>query len=124
MSKLPKISDAEWEIMNIVWQSAPLTAAEIIERTDKSRNWSPKTVKTLIHRLVQKKAIGVERDRKIYRYFPLVDREACVRAESRSFLKRIYGGALKPMLVHFLEEERLSEEEIRELKKLLDEKRT
>lgn len=124
MPQLPKISEAEWEIMNIIWQSAPLTAAEIIEKIDQSRNWNPKTVKSLIHRLVQKNAVGVDRTRRVYRYYPLVDREACVRAESRSFLQRIYGGALKPMLVHFLEEERLSEEDIRELKKLLDEKRS
>lgn len=121
--KAPNISEAEWNVMKIVWQaSEPLTAAVIIERLRGSKSWNPKTVRTLISRLVQKQALGCNKDSKEYTYFPLVSEEECVRAESRSFLNRIFGGSLKPMMVHFLENEQLSKEDIQELKALLREK--
>ena len=87
-----------------------------------STAWKPKTVKTLLNRLVQKKALGFQRQGRAYRYFPLVDEQACVRAESRTFLRRVYGGALAPMLAAFLEEQELSPGEIADLRRILDEK--
>jgi BlaI family transcriptional regulator, penicillinase repressor len=122
MQHLPNISDAEWDVMRMVWQASPLTAAEIIERLSESKSWKPKTVKTLISRLVQKEALGCHKDSREYSYYPLVAENECVQAESRSFLNRIYGGSLKPMMVHFLENEKLSVEDIQELKALLQEK--
>lgn len=118
---LPSISDAEWEVMKVLWEQHPLTAAEIIERLS-DHHWKPKTVKTLISRLVQKKAIDFHKRSRAYAYYPIVDQKACIREESRSFLNRIYGGSLKPMLVHFLEDEQLSEDEIKELKQLLEQR--
>ena len=121
--KAPNISEAEWNVMKIVWQaSEPLTAAVIIERLRGSKSWNPKTVRTLISRLVQKQALGCNKDSKEYLYFPLVGEDECIQAESRSFLNRIFGGSLKPMMVHFLENEKLSPEEIQEIKALLREK--
>jgi BlaI family transcriptional regulator, penicillinase repressor len=120
--QVPHISDAEWDVMKIAWQNSPLTSAEIIERLSGSKSWKPKTVKTLISRLVQKQALGFSKDYREYTYFPLVSENDCIQAESRSFLNRIYGGSLKPMMVHFLENEKLSSEDIRELKALLQEK--
>ncbi|GBG10778.1 transcriptional regulator [Paenibacillus sp. MY03] len=122
MRELPHISDAEWDVMKIVWQAAPLTAAEIIERLSGSKPWKPKTTKTLIGRLVQKQALGCNKDNREYLYFPLVSEDECVQAESHSFLQRIFGGSLKPMMAHFLETEKLSSEDIRELKELLQKK--
>ncbi|MFC4597632.1 BlaI/MecI/CopY family transcriptional regulator [Cohnella hongkongensis] len=122
MSDSPPISDAEWDIMRIVWQSSPLTAADIISRLSGSKPWKPKTVKTLIGRLVQKQALGFRKDGREYAYYPLVNEEDCVREASRSFLDRIYGGSLKPIMVHFLESGKLSSEDVRELKALLREK--
>ena len=122
MRELPHISDAEWDVMQVVWQQSPLTAAEIIERLSGSKSWKPKTVKTLIGRLVQKEALGCNKDSREYSYFPLVEADACVQAESRSFLNRVFGGALKPMMAPFLESGKLTPEEIQELKALLQEK--
>jgi len=122
MPESPNISDAEWDIMRAVWQQAPATAADIIERLGASKSWKPKTVKTLIGRLVQKGALGYEKDGREYAYFPLVNEDEYVREAGRSFLDRIYGGSLKPMMVHFLESGKLSSEEIAELKALLQEK--
>jgi len=122
MPESPPISDAEWDIMRIVWQSSPLTAADIIARLSGTKAWKPKTIKTLIGRLVQKSALDFHKEGREYTYFPLVNEEECVREASRSFLDRIYGGALKPMMVHFLESEKLTPEDIKELKDLLREK--
>jgi BlaI family penicillinase repressor len=72
--------------------------------------------------LVKKKAVGFKEEGRSYLYYPLVSEAECRKAESRSFLNKIYGGSLKPMLVNFLTEEKLSEQDIEELKKILNEK--
>ncbi len=125
MLETPNISDAEWEVMKICWlKSAPCTANEIVKALDQSTDWKPNTIKTLIGRLVKKGALGFKEEGRFYLYYPLVTEEECIRAESKSFLTRVFGGALKPMLVTFLQEEKLTQEEIEELKKLLEEGRT
>ncbi|GJM74659.1 transcriptional regulator [Paenibacillus macerans] len=108
--------------MKVFWQSSPASANDVIEALSDDKDWKPATVKTLINRLLKKKALGFHKEGKTYLYSPLVTEEECIRAESKSFLKRLYGGALKPMFVQFLKEERLTEEEIKELKQILDEK--
>lgn len=123
MSKLPQISAAEWRVMEVLWAAThPVEANEIIAGLAPQTGWNPKTVRTMLNRLVKKKAAGVDKNSKPYRYYPLVRQEECARAESRSFLKRVYGGSLKLMLAHYLEEEPLSDEQIEELKRILEEK--
>jgi len=123
MGGVPRISDAEWEVMQVLWAGeGPMTAQDVIDRLAEAKDWSPRTVKTLLNRLLKKGAIRHEARGKMYAYSPAVSEEACVREERRSFLQRIYGGALTPMIAHFLKEERLSREEIEELKRILDEK--
>lgn len=121
MKSLPHISDAEWDVMRIAWKASPITAAEIIKQLHDTREWKPKTIKTLISRLVQKQALGCHTDKREYTYFPLVIENEYVQAESQSFLKRMYGGSLKPMMIHFLKTEKLTSEDIQELKALLQE---
>lgn len=123
MSEIPKISEAEWEVMKIFWAKAvPCTANEIVAALSGFADWKPNTVKTLITRLVKKGALGFREERRIYRYYPLATEDQCVRSETQSFLKRVFGGSLKPMLVTFLQEEKLSPEEIEELKRILEER--
>ena len=123
MREIPRISEAEWEVMRVLWSKSPLTANQIIEALAESRQWKPNTVRTLISRLVKKKVIGFQDVNRIYYYHPLVSQEECLKVENRSFLARVYGGALKPMLVSFLQDEELSAQEIEELKRLLDGKK-
>ncbi|CAM3828575.1 BlaI/MecI/CopY family transcriptional regulator [Marinicrinis lubricantis] len=122
MVDIPRISDAEWEVMKVIWSKSPLTANEVIDALEGNTDWKPKTIRTLINRLVEKKALGVNQKGKFYSYYPLVAEEECLRAETQSFLKRLYGGAMKPFLVNFLREEKLSPEDIEELKSILNEK--
>jgi BlaI family penicillinase repressor len=120
MKELPRISEAEWEIMKLFWESSPITANEIIEKLEGQINWQPKTVKTLISRLLKKKAIAFEKDDRTYRYYPIISKEDCTREESKSFLKRVYNGELNVMLTSFLSSRQLSEQDIEELKQILD----
>ncbi|PEZ08189.1 BlaI/MecI/CopY family transcriptional regulator [Bacillus sp. AFS018417] len=123
MKKIPKISEAELEIMKVLWSKAPQTANEIIKNLEGEMDWSPKTIRTLINRLVQKEAISAHQETgKMYTYHPLVSQDYYLQVETKSFLKRFYGAALKPLLVNFLKEEKLSQEEINELKRILDDK--
>jgi len=122
MPPTPRISEAEWQVMKVLWANSPLTADAVVEALAGTTQWTPKTVKTLLNRLVGKGALGYTKDGRRYLYEPLVDQESCLRAENRSFLQRVYGGALKPMLVSFLEEEDLSPEDIAELKRILTKK--
>ena len=121
MKKSPGIAECEYEIMKIVWEKNPIPSREIIERLCPKMNWSPKTVKTLINRLVRKKALNYTSAGNAYLYTPALSREECVAEESESFLQRMFDGALMPMLTHFAKSKRLSREEIRQLKKILTE---
>lgn len=121
MTNSPRISEAEWEVMKVIWSKSPLTANEIIDTLKENTKWSPKTIRTLIRRLVEKEVLDYHQEGRLYAYFPLVSEEDGLRRETQSFLKRVYGGAMKPFLVHFMREEKLSPEDISELKKLLDE---
>jgi len=122
MKTLPKISEAEWEVMKTIWENNPCTSNEIIESLEDTTEWMPKTIKTLITRLVKKNVLGFNAEGRVYYYYPLLTRQECVKAESKSFLKRIYNGTLKSMLINFIDENELSKEEICELKEILDER--
>ena len=119
MTRIPKISEAEWTVMKTVWARAPRTAQEIIDAVAPGENWHPKTVKTLLNRLVKKGALGFSRQGRAYLYYPRMAEADCVTAASRSFLDRVFGGSLQPMLAHFVEHDQLSAAEIQDLKAVL-----
>jgi BlaI family transcriptional regulator, penicillinase repressor len=119
MSKTPRISETEWEIMKICWDKSSVTAQEIIDALSARDDWHPKTVKTLLNRLVKKRALGFKKQGRAYLYQPLVAERDCVAAESESFLDRVFGGSLHPLLSHFVETRKLSPVEVSELKRLL-----
>jgi BlaI family penicillinase repressor len=122
MKRIPKISDTEWEIMRVVWAQHPITAGEIIARlTATDATWHPKTARTLLARLVEKKALDYEPQGRSYVYEPRVTEAECVAAASGSFVERVFGGSLKPMLLHFIEQRQISREDLDELRRLLDE---
>lgn len=121
--EIPKISEAEVEIMKVLWAKAPQTANEIIESLELKMDWKPKTIRTLINRLVQKEAVSYHQENgRMYEYYPLVSQERFLQVETKSLLKRFYGASFKPLLVNFLKEESLSPEDIHELKQILDQK--
>ena len=118
----PKISDAEWEIMKLLWASHPQTANDMVEALEGTQHWKPKTLKTLINRLLTKGAIGFKKNGRQYLYYPAVARDACIQSESRSFLDRVFDGSAKPMLAAMIENDSLSLDDIEELKQILKKK--
>ena len=122
MKRMPRISDSEWLVMRVLWSNGSITANEVVEQLAGETHWKPKTVKTLINRLVKKGAVSFDRDGRQYRYHATVSRAECVRKERVSFVQRVYGGTTKPMLAAFLEDAELSAEDIAELKRILEEK--
>jgi BlaI family penicillinase repressor len=117
-----QISDAEWTVMNLVWSTSPIEAAEVIERIAAANGWSAATVKTMLHRLVRKGALSAELVGKKYLYKPAVRKEACVRQASRTFLDRVFGGEATPALIHLVKTAKLSSKEVAEIRAILDKK--
>ncbi|MEZ3461787.1 MAG: BlaI/MecI/CopY family transcriptional regulator [Lachnospiraceae bacterium] len=119
MKALPQISEAEYEVMKIVWKYAPISTNEITDRLVKTTSWSPKTIQTLIKRLVTKGALTYEKQSRVFVYTPLVDKDEYIGQESSSFLNRFYDGDISAMLSAFIDHDRLSDSEISTLRSLL-----
>ena len=118
------ISDAEWGVMRALWDAGEtgLASSEVVAAVAPDRDWSPKTVKTLLSRLVKKGAVAADADAdnpREYRYRATIAQSDSQRRETRSFVERVFGGATRPMLAHLVEEG-ITEDEARELRKLLD----
>ena len=122
MGDLPQISEAEFEVMKVVWKYAPINTNEITEKLTQTTNWSPKTIQTLIKRLVSKKALTYEKQSRVFVYTPLVKEDEYIRRESNTFLNRFYDGNITSMLASYIEDDKLSEAEIDTLRSLLSEK--
>jgi BlaI family penicillinase repressor len=122
MAATPRISEAEWVVMEVVWRRHPVTALEVVQQLAAYKQWQDQTIRTMLRRLIDKKALTYKAEGKVYYYEPAVSREQCVRGESRSFLKRVFGGAAQPLLVQLVQETKLSPEEISELKRILRKK--
>lgn len=122
MKDLPKISDAEWQVMKALWLKSPITSAEIVDIVKQDTTWSPKTIHTLLSRLVKKGAVEVEKNSPFYHYIPLVSEEDLRNVETKSFIKKIYDGSLSLLISNFIKEENFTPEEIEELKNILEEK--
>ncbi len=120
MKPLPQISEAEYEIMKTVWKYAPISTNEITDKLTKTTVWSPKTIQTLIKRLVTKGALTYEKQSRVFVYTPLIEEKEYIRQKSNSFLKRYYGGDITAMLSTYIQNDKLSESDIESLRSLLD----
>ena len=119
MKRRVRISEAEWEVMQIIWSLPGCTAQEVIGALKGKTNWSAATVKTLLNRLMKKGALSFRKDGRLYHYWPEISEADCRQAEADNFLQRFFGGALTPMLVHFVKAQKLSKTEYDELFRLL-----
>ena len=119
MKPLPQMSEAEFEVMKIVWKNAPISTNEITDRLLQTTTWSPKTIQTLIKRLVTKGVLSYEKQSRVFVYTPLVDETEYIGQESNTFLNRFYNGNITAMLSAYMDNGRLSESEIEELRSLL-----
>ena len=119
MKPIARISEAEWEVMEIFWRRSPQTASEVFSALQSDTHWKSTTVRTLIARLQAKGILKYEIDGKRYLYSAVRSREECVEAASQSFLERIFGGSVQPLLLHFASRTRLSKRDAEKLRQLL-----
>ncbi len=119
MPTIPTISAAEWKVMKLLWKKSPQGAYDVIEAIKSTEDWHPNTVKTLLKRLYKKKAVRIEKYKNLFLYSPLISEAECVQAETESFVDRVFGGSVKPLLAHFVQHQKLTKEELAELRKLL-----
>lgn len=122
MKNLPQISDAEFEVMKIIWEYAPISTNEVIDKLSQTTKWNPKTIQTMLLRLVKKKALAYEKNSRVFIYTPLVHKDEYLEQESNSFLNRFYNGTLNSMVLNFLENDKLSEKDINTLRNMLAER--
>ena len=116
-----RISDAELAIMEILWERAPLTATDVAARLPDERDWSLPTVKTLLSRLLAKEAIEHHADGRRFFYTPRIGRDDYVTHESKRLVDRLFGGRFMPLFAHLAEQDKLSDAEITEIERLLQE---
>ncbi|MCM3712916.1 BlaI/MecI/CopY family transcriptional regulator [Halalkalibacter oceani] len=123
MKKLPQISEAELEVMKIIWRHPHSNTKQVIEKLSKTSTWSPKTIQTMLLRLIKKGALHHYKDGRVFVYVPNVEESDYIEVESQSFLNRFYNGTLNSMVLNFLEKDKLSEDEINELYDILEERK-
>ncbi len=114
------ISEAEWAVMELLWESSPRTSAELCAALEKTRRWKRATVMTLLSRLITKGVILTAGEGRPWNYAAAVARENCVAQETRGFLERMFNGALLPMVAHCIEHQKLTPQELTDLRALLD----
>ena len=122
MNTLPQISEAEFEVMKIVWKYAPVSTNEITEKLLQTTTWSPKTIQTLIKRLVTKGALTYEKRGRMFIYTPVVKEDEYISQESSSFLNRYYDGDITAMVSAYIENDKLSKSELDTLRTLLSQR--
>ena len=123
MSSLPQISDAEFEVMSIIWKYEPISTNDVVERLSKNKKWSPKTITTMLFRLEKKGVISHEKEGRVFVYSALIQKDAYLKAERSAFINRFFDGALNQMVVRYLNENDLTKNDIGTLQAILDKKR-
>ncbi len=125
MPKPANITDAEWNIMLVLWDRGSATVSEITGDVKQDRDVSTQTVKTLIRRLIDKGLVGYAidpHDSRIYHYRPLVRKEEAVEQKSDAFVAQVYQSRVGDLIAHFVEKGDLSEDEVRRLQSMLKKK--
>jgi BlaI family penicillinase repressor len=117
----PRISDAEWTVMRAIWSRGEASATEVVETLEGQTSWSPRTVRTLLGRLVKKGALGFREQGREYVYQSLIDERSTELEASRSFLNRVFDGKLAPFLATFVESGNYSADDIAALKRIVEE---
>ncbi|MEH7180604.1 BlaI/MecI/CopY family transcriptional regulator [Neobacillus vireti] len=119
MKEIPQITEAEYEVMKVIWKYEPISTPEVVEKLSNKSDWKPNTIHTMLARLVKKKALHVRKDGRVFIYTSLVEKNEYVGQKSKYFLQQFFGGTLNSMVLNFIENDQLSNEDISELKQIL-----
>lgn len=115
-----KISQSELEVMDVLWREAPLGASEVAARLASKKDWSARTVKTLLARLVEKGVLTTQPDGRRFLYTPAISRDSYAGPATRNFAKRLFGGRAAPLVAHLAEGDGLAQDDIAEIEALLE----
>jgi predicted transcriptional regulator len=116
-----KLNDSEWQIMQVVWEHAPVSARDVLERVEAETAWAYSTVKTLLARLVEKGALSARKRANTSLYQPLIERADARREAVKSLVDRVFDGAFGSLLQHLVADEKLSKRDREKLSRLLKE---
>lgn len=117
----PRISHAESVVMEVLWRQSPNTCEGVVAALSKQQRWREPTIKTLLNRLLKKRAISATKEGRHYLYLPILTREQWLSAESKVLLDRLFGGHVAPLVAHFSRHRRMSRNDINELRRLIAE---
>lgn len=115
----PRISEAELQVLQLLWDESPLDAAELASRVPAERSWSLTTVKTLLSRLVAKGAVGAEPQGRKFRYSPLIERDAVAGRQANRLVERLFGGRVSPLVAQLVEQREIDPADLAELEQLI-----
>lgn len=116
---MPDISNAEFEVLDALWESHPASAKALVERLNDTKPWHEKTVKTLLNRLVKKEAVSFEKVQRSYLYSPLLQREDYTQTEGLSLIERLFSGRVSPLIAGFAKNKNLKKDDIEDLKQII-----
>ena len=116
----PKISDAEWTVMKVLWERGTSTLSDVVRELEGRLAWKPRTVQSLIRRLTEKGALAVEAVGREFRYTPAVAQDQCQHEESRSFLDRVFNGRLTPFVAGLMDREDVTQDDLAALREVLN----
>ncbi|HJC51498.1 MAG TPA: BlaI/MecI/CopY family transcriptional regulator [Candidatus Anaerostipes avistercoris] len=119
MKKIPQISEAEFEVMKVVWQKAPVSTTEVTDYLTRKTDWSPKTIQTMLKRLVTKNALTYQKEGRVFVYSPLISEEEYLDHKSHSFLSRYFHGDITALVSSYFENDQLSASDIETLREML-----
>jgi predicted transcriptional regulator len=121
MNKPIQISDAESQVMEVLWRGSPRTAEDVVAALSDQQAWQVATIKTLLNRLLKKGAVRAAKDGRRFLYSPLLTREQWLVTESGGMVQRLFGGRIAPMVAHFGRHGKLSADDLEDLKRLVKE---
>lgn len=116
---IPQISDAEYEVMKVIWKYSPINTNDVTDRLSACTLWSPKTIHTLLNRLVKKKAITYYKEGRVFVYTPLITQEEYLQGKSDVFVQQYFDGSLSALMTNYIDSHEFSQEQLTSLRDLL-----
>ena len=117
---MKELSEAEWHVLESLWAASPKVGSQIVADLEQRRGWSRSTTLTMLKRMTEKGLIACEDNGRMRVYVPLIERETAVKKETDNFLKRVYHGSASMLVSSFIKKQRLTTEELSELRQILD----
>lgn len=121
ITKKYEITDAELEIMKVLWENRELTLNEIVEILSKNGKKNKSTIKTLLYRLIEKESVkSITNKKKEHTYRAIVSEDEYLKKANESFLKKLYNGSTNKLLLNFVEEKKISKKDLQDLLDLIE----